>query len=73
MKNLRTRKRISAVALNGLIAMANEAGAEVVGCAIAVEKGFQGGGDKLRAAGVRVESLAIVEEMTDSEVVFRAQ
>ncbi len=59
-------------ALNGLMAMAEEAGAEVVGCAIAVEKGFQGGGDKLRAAGVRVESLAIVDEMTDSEVVFRA-
>ncbi len=60
-------------ALNGLIAMSKEAGAEVVGCAIAVEKGFQGGGDKLRAAGVRVESLAIVDEMTNCEVVFRKQ
>lgn len=59
-------------ALNGLIAMSHEAGAEVVGCAIAVEKGFQGGGDKLRASGVRVESLAIVDSMTDSEVVFRS-
>ena len=59
-------------ALNGLIAMSKEAGAEVVGCAIAIEKGFQGGGDKLRAEGVRVESLAIVDSMTDNEVIFRA-
>ena len=59
-------------ALNGLMAIAKEAGAEVVGCAIAVEKGFQGGGDKLRAEGVRVESLAIVDSMTDSELTFRA-
>ncbi len=59
-------------ALNGLMAMAKAAGAEVVGCAIAVEKGFQGGGDKLRAEGVRVESLAIVDSMTDSELTFRA-
>ena len=59
-------------ALKGLMAMSKEAGAEVVGCAIAVEKGFQGGGDKLRAEGVRIESLAIVDSMTDTEVTFRA-
>ena len=59
-------------ALKGLMAMSCEAGAEVVGCAIAIEKGFQGGGDALRASGVRVESLAIVDSMTDSEVIFRA-
>lgn len=59
-------------ALKGLMAMTHEAGAEVVGCAIAIEKGFQGGGDALRASGVRVESLAIVDSMTDTEVVFRA-
>ena len=52
-------------ALNGLIKLCNDAGANVVGCAIAIEKGFQGGGDALRKNGVRVESLAIVDEMTD--------
>lgn len=59
-------------AIKGLMAMSKEAGAEVVGCAIAIEKGFQGGGDELRAAGIRVESLAIVDSMTDTEVTFRA-
>ncbi len=59
-------------AIRGLMKMSEEAGAQVVGCAIAVEKGFQGGGDQLRAEGIRVESLAIVDAMTDSEVTFRA-
>jgi xanthine phosphoribosyltransferase len=40
-----------------------QAGATVEGVGIAVEKGFQGGGDKLRANGIRVESLAIIEKM----------
>ena len=59
-------------ALKGLMQITAEAGAEVVGCAVAIEKGFQGGGDELRAAGIRVESLAIVDSMTDTEVTFRA-
>ena len=42
-----------------------------LGAAIAIEKGFQGGGDALRAEGVRVESLAIVESMTDDTITFR--
>ena len=58
-------------ALNGLIAIAEDAGAEVVGCAAAVEKGFQMGGDNLRARGYRVESLAIIDEMTETEITFR--
>lgn len=58
-------------ALRGLISMCREAGAEVAGCAIAIEKGFQGGGDALRAEGIRVESLAILESMTDDSVTFR--
>lgn len=52
-------------ALNGLIKICNDAEASVIGCAIAIEKGFQGGGDALREAGIRVDSLAIVDEMTD--------
>ncbi len=58
-------------ALNGLMDIVNQAGANLVGCAIAIEKGFQGGGDELRAKGIRVDSLAIVESMTDSSLTFR--
>ena len=58
-------------ALEGLIDIAKQAGAEVVGCAIAIEKGFQGAGDRLRKEGVRVESLALIDEMTDDSVKFR--
>ncbi|MBR5259381.1 MAG: xanthine phosphoribosyltransferase [Eggerthellaceae bacterium] len=50
-------------ALNGLIDLANQAGATVEGIAIAVEKGFQGGGDALRERGFKLESLAIVDSM----------
>lgn len=58
-------------ALKGLISLVEQAGAEVAGCAIAIEKGFQKGGDELRARGVRVESLALIDRMTDDSVVFR--
>ena len=58
-------------ALVGLIDLVNQAGATLVGAACAIEKGFQGGGDALRAAGVRVESLAIIESMSDEEITFR--
>ena len=60
-------------ALNGLIQLVKESGAELVGCGTVIEKGYQGGGDKLRAQGVRVESLAIVESMDHEKgtVVFR--
>lgn len=58
-------------ALTGLISIVEQAGATVVGCVAAIEKGFQLGGDKLRKEGYRIESLAIIEEMTDSEIVFR--
>ncbi len=58
-------------ALNGLIEIVDKAGAKLAGCAIAIEKGFQGGGDALRAKGIRVESLAIVDRMTDDSLEFR--
>ena len=58
-------------ALNGLIDIVGQAGASLAGCAIAIEKGFQGGGDALRAKGIRVESLAIIEKMTDDSLEFR--
>ena len=50
-------------ALNGLIEIVKESGAELVGCGAVIEKGFQGGGDKLREQGVHVEGLAIIESM----------
>ena len=60
-------------ALTGLISIVEQAGATVVGCAAAIEKGFQLGGDALREKGYRVESLAIIDEMTDEGVIFRKQ
>ena len=50
-------------ALQGLISIVDSADAEVVGCGIAVEKGFQEGGQRIRNLGYRLESLAIVESM----------
>ena len=62
-------------ALVGLKALAEQAGATVVGAGIAIEKAFQGGGELLRAQGLRVESLAIVDAMDErtGEIVFRKQ
>ena len=59
-------------ALLGLIEIVKQAGATVVGCSCAIEKGFQNGGDKLREMGIRVESLAIVDKMDESSLEFRA-
>ncbi len=60
-------------ALRGLIDLCKAAGATVEGIGIAVEKGFQGGGDALRADGYDVDSLAIVESMDPGtgEITFR--
>lgn len=60
-------------ALEGLLQIVEDAGATVEGIGIAVEKGFQKGGDLIRENGVRVESLAIVESMdaATGEIVFR--
>ena len=60
-------------ALNGLIEIVEKAGASVQGICIAIEKGFQNGGKMLREKGYRVESLAIVDKMTDDgTITFRA-
>lgn len=58
-------------AVNGLMDIISQAGANLMGIGIAVEKGFQGGGDALRAKGIKVESLAIVDSMTDNSIAFR--
>lgn len=52
-------------ALEGLIDLCGQAGAEVVGIGIAIEKAHQGGGDRLRGKGYRVESLARIAGMDD--------
>ena len=58
-------------AMRGLIDIVNGAGATLVGIGCAVEKGFQGGGDRLRAAGMNLKSLAIVESAEPGNIVFR--
>ncbi len=60
-------------ALRGLIQMVKESGAELVGCGTVIEKGYQHGGDEIRAQGIRVESLAIIESMDakTGNIVFR--
>ena len=60
-------------AVDGLIDLIRSAGATVEGVGIAVEKGFQRGGDIIRDKGIRLESLAIIESMDPEtgEIVFR--
>lgn len=50
-------------AMTGLIEICEDAGATIEGIGIAIEKGFQAGGQRLRDKGYQVESLAIVEDM----------
>ena len=62
-------------ALKGLIEIVKSAGAELIGAGIVIEKGFQKGGADLRAQGVHLESLAIVDSMDDvtGKINFREQ
>lgn len=62
-------------ALEGLVALVKDSGAELVGAGIVIEKGFQVGGDLLRSKGVRVESLAIIDSMDEAtgKIVFRGE
>ncbi|MBN1892172.1 MAG: xanthine phosphoribosyltransferase [Clostridiales bacterium] len=54
-------------ALKGLIDIIGQAGAKIAGAGIVIEKGFQEGGALIRGMGVRVHSLAIVDEMSEKE------
>ena len=58
-------------AMRGLCDIVKGAGATLVGVGCAVEKGFQGGGDRLRESGVNLKSLAIIESAEPGNVVFR--
>ena len=70
--DLRKERYISGSRISRL---AEEAGATVEGIGIAVEKGFQQGGELIRSKGIQLESLAIVESMNSEtgEIVFREQ
>lgn len=59
-------------ALEGLVELVHAAGAKVAGAGIAIEKGFQDGGERLRKQGIRVESLAIIDRMSPEQgIAFR--
>lgn len=60
-------------AMRGLCDIVEKAGAKLVGIGCAVEKGFQGGGDRLREAGVNLHSLAIIESAEPGNIVFREE
>lgn len=55
----------------GIIDLVQQAGAELVGMGFLIEKGFQKGGELLRSAGVRVESLSIVESLDNCLIKFK--
>lgn len=57
----------------GMIGIINQAGAKLAGVGIAIEKGFQNGGEILRDKGVRVESLAIISSMDEKtgKIIFK--
>ena len=58
-------------ACNALLDIIDQAGAQVVGIGIGIEKGFQPGGKALRKKGYNIRSLAIVESMNDGNITFR--
>ncbi len=56
-----------------LVKLARDAGAEVIGVGAVIEKRFEGGRDLLRAEGLRVESLAVIENMAGTEIIFNEE
>ena len=60
-------------ALMGLRSILEEAGCELVGAGICVEKGFQHGGDRIREAGINIQSLAIIDGADENGFVFRGE
>ena len=58
-------------ALRGLVDIVHQAGAELIGIGIAIEKGFQPGGQKLRDAGYNLKSLAIIDRADEDGIVIR--
>ena len=58
-------------AVRGLCDLVEQAGAELMGVGIAIEKGFQGGGDRLRGMNVNYHALAVIEEANENGIKFR--
>jgi len=58
-------------AMNGLIDIVSQSGAKLAGVVAAIEKGYQGGGDNLRERGIKVLSLAVIDEMSSDGIKFR--
>ena len=58
-------------AVRGLCDLVDQAGAELMGIGIAIEKGFQGGGDRLREMGLNYHALAVIESADEHGIVFR--
>ena len=59
-------------AMQGLIDLVNEAGATLKGIGVAVEKGFQGGGDRFRnIPGVPYKALAVIDQADENGIIFR--
>ena len=57
-------------ALQGLVDIVHQAGADLVGAGIVIEKAFQGGGQSLRDQGIRIESLAVIKSIKDHNINF---
>ena len=58
-------------AMRGLIDIVNKAGAQLAGIGVAVEKGFQDGGDSLRREGYHIKSLAVIDSAENGVIRFR--
>ncbi len=58
-------------AMKALISICHTSGAKIAGVGIAIEKGFQGGGDALRQQGYDLLSLAVIDKMDENSLVFR--
>ena len=58
-------------ALNGLMDIVDQAGATLVGAGVCIEKGWQPGGDALRARGIKLVSLAIADHIENGKIICR--
>ena len=58
-------------AINGLLELISQAGAEAVGIGIVIEKAFQKGREKISNQRIQLESLAIIESIRDGEIIFQ--
>lgn len=58
-------------AAKGILDLASQAGADIVGMGFLIEKAFQHGGDELRSKGIHVESLAIIESLDNCQIKLR--